>query len=54
MHIEGLERNRDELTMRKILKSIGKYGRKNFEVQDCGGRGCRQWTEAIGERENTT
>lgn len=54
MHIEGLERNRDELTVRKILKGIEKCGRKsNSEEQLCGGRGYGQWIETIGERENT-
>lgn len=54
LHIEGLERNRNELTERKILKGIKKLGRKsNSEVQHCGGRGYGQWTEATGEREST-
>lgn len=42
MHIEGLGRDRDELTVREILKGIEKYGRKSSsEVHHYGGRGYR-------------
>lgn len=55
LHIEGLEKNRDELTVGNILKGIEKCRRKsNSEVQLCGGRGYGQWIGTIGERENTT